>query len=172
MPKQKSISVDIKLLIKNIRLLVLDVDGVLTTGALWFTDKGEEIKVFNIYDGFGIKVLLQHGIEVAVISGRKSEAVNKRMAELGVKYVYQGIDYKLPILDELIKELRINYEQVAYIGDDLPDLPLIDTVGFGIAVNNAQPKVLQHAKLVTKTCGGMGAVREVCDLLLATKSEK
>lgn len=154
---------------KKIKLLVLDVDGVLTTGDLWFTDKGEEIKSFHVHDGIGIKALLRSGIDVAIISGRKTDAVSKRMAELGIKYVYQGIVDKMPILAQLIEKLDINYDQVAYVGDDLPDLLPLMQVGLGVAVNNATPKVLQCAKLITKVCGGKGAVREVCDLLLESQ---
>lgn len=154
---------------KKIKLLVLDVDGVLTTGELWFTDKGEEIKSFHVHDGIGIKALLRSGIEVAIISGRKTDAVSKRMAELGIKYVYQGIVDKMPILAQLTEKLGINYDQIAYVGDDLPDLSPLMQVGLGVAVNNATPKVLQCAKLTTKACGGKGAVREVCDLLLESQ---
>lgn len=153
-------------IICNIKLLVLDVDGVLTAGDLWFNANGEEIKIFHVHDGIGIKALLRAGIEVAIISGRKTEAVKVRMAELGVKHVYQGIADKLPVLAKIIKELGISYEQVAYVGDDLPDLGPLQQVGFGVAVSNATRQILQCAKYVTKACGGKGAVREVCDLLL------
>lgn len=153
---------------KNIRLLVLDVDGVLTDGSLFFTILGESMKVFHIHDGLGIKMLLQNGFMVAIITGRTVEATMKRLQELGVdeEYVYQGIDDKLTILDEIVAKLQLDYTQVAYMGDDLPDLPCVQKVGLGIAVNDAVQELRQEARLVTKTAGGRGAVREVCDLLL------
>ena len=155
---------------KNIKLLVLDVDGVLTTGALWFTARGEEIKVFHIHDGLGIKMLLRHGIEVAIISGRKSGAVSKRMQELGLQYVYQGIDDKLAVLYELSAKLNLEYEEIAYVGDDLVDIPPMTKVGLSVAVNNAVPDVRRQAEWVTEAQGGQGAVREVCELLLKAQN--
>ena len=153
---------------QEIKLLVLDVDGVLTTGDLWFTAQGEEMKVFNAQDGLGMNALLHNGIEVAIISGRKTQIVSKRMEELGVKYVYQGIVDKLPILSELVNQLNLSYAQVAYVGDDVPDIAPLKAVGLAVTVPNATHKVLNLPciKLITKSCGGKGAVREVCDLLL------
>lgn len=153
----------------NIQLLVSDVDGVLTDGKLWFSATGEEMKAFHIHDGLGIKRLLQHGIEVAIISGRKSAALSRRMQELGVKFVYQGIDDKLTVLANLIGMLHLHYENVAYIGDDLPDLPCMQKVGLSVTVRNAVVAVRQCAALITEAKGGRGAVREVCDLILSAR---
>jgi len=172
---EQSTGIDaITIIAKNIKLLVLDVDGVLTTGALWLTTSGEATETFHTRDGFGIKALLHHGVEVAIISGRKSAIVNKRMRELGVKqeHIYQGVDDKLPVLTALAAKLGVDYAQIAYVGDDLPDLPLIDIVGLGIAVNDAVNEVLYKAKWQTKAKGGRGAVREVCDLLLACQKNQ
>lgn len=157
-------------LAKNIQLLVLDVDGVLTDGMVWLGAAGEEcVKGFHIHDGLGIKMALQHGIEVAVISGRSSEIVAARLQELGVKqeYVYQGVDDKLAVLDKIVVALKLDYVSVAYVGDDLPDALCMQKVGLGIAVYNAVAELhQQHAVWTTQAKGGRGAVREVCDLLL------
>jgi 3-deoxy-D-manno-octulosonate 8-phosphate phosphatase (KDO 8-P phosphatase) len=151
---------------KLIKLLILDVDGVLTTGDLYYTDSNIEYKIFNTLDGHGIKMLQKTGVIVAIISGRQSDAVTKRAQDLGIKYVYQGKEDKCLIFNELLIELHLQPTQVAYMGDDLPDLPLICQVGLGIAVSNAHNFIKQHAHLTTQTSGGKGAVREVCDMLM------
>jgi 3-deoxy-D-manno-octulosonate 8-phosphate phosphatase (KDO 8-P phosphatase) len=153
----------------NIQCLVLDVDGVLTDGRLYYGEQGEIIKTFYVQDGLGIKLAQQAGITVAIISGRNSAIVQKRAAELNINHVYQGNDDKLPILDQLLTKLTLNYSQCAVIGDDLPDLPMIERVGLGIAVPNAVEAVKQQATWQTQREGGAGAVREVCDLLLAAR---
>ena len=150
----------------KIKLLILDVDGVLTDGKLYFSDNGIEIKSFNIKDGLGLKLLLRHGIEVAVISGRKSIATKNRMHELGIKHVYLGIDDKIKTFDHLKKKLLLKNKNIACMGDDLPDTPLMQKVGFSIAVKDAVPKVRALADYITKATGGNGAVRETCELLL------
>lgn len=155
----------------KIKLLILDVDGVLTTGKLFFTARGEEIKVFHVRDGYGMKALLGSGIEIAVITGRRSEALMYRMQELGVKYVYQGQENKNKAFLELKEKLCLNDDQIAYVGDDLPDLELIKLVGLGVAVVDAVEEVRSQAALVTKAKGGKGAVREVCDLILHAHQE-
>lgn len=153
-------------LAKKIRLLVLDVDGVLTNGSLWYTENGEHMKVFHAHDGYGLKALLKQDIQVAIISGRDTKMVNKRMEEFGVTHVYQGISNKLPVLDKLLQELNLDYSQVAYVGDDLPDLEAMQKVALSFAVSNATDRILQCATMITKHSGGNGAVREVCDFLL------
>ena len=150
----------------QIRLLVLDVDGVLTDGRLWFGPDGELVKSFHVRDGVGIKAVLGAGVEVAILSGRRSAAVERRAAELGLRHVRQGCDNKAEALRTLIAELGVAAGAVACIGDDTPDLPAMALVALPIAVADAHPDVLAAARHVTRLPGGAGAVREVCDLLL------
>ncbi len=152
---------------QHIKLLALDVDGVLTDGTLWFGAQGEELKRFHIHDGLGLKRLQKTGITIAIISGRFSLGVSRRMEELGISHIYQDCDDKLEIFKNLIKELAITPEEAAYVGDDLPDLPVLKVVGLSIAVANACPEVLAIAHWKTTKEGGKGAVREICDRLLA-----
>ena len=154
---------------KLIRLVVFDVDGVLTDGKLIFDESGREYKCFNTKDGHGIKMLLKSGVETAIISGRQSAAVAIRMAELGVEHVFQGREDKRSTFDELCASLSFRTEQVAYVGDDLPDLPLFNRVGLSIAVADAHQAVRQHADWCTSLAGGSGAAREVCDLVMAAQ---
>ena len=150
----------------RIRLLIIDVDGVLTDGGLIFDNRGEEYKRFNSLDGHGIRMLLDNGIEVAVITGRQSGIVAHRMQELGVTRVYQGNRDKLPAFEQLLADTGLAADEVAYVGDDLPDLAIMSRVGLSIAVENAHAFVKQHCDFVTTHSGGSGAVREVCDFLL------
>lgn len=150
----------------GIRLVAFDVDGVFTDGRFYLSDDGVETKAFHTQDGFGIRQLLNAGIEVAVISGRRSGAVERRMAELGVEHVVQGCRNKVAALDDLLATLRLTAEQCAFVGDDIPDLPLLKTVGFPIAVANAVPAVREQCAYTTTAPGGYGAVREVCELVL------
>lgn len=150
-----------------IRLLVLDVDGVLTDGRLHFGPRGEALKLFHVRDGLGIKQMARVGIEVAVISGRKSKMVTVRCRELGVRHVYQGVEDKLPEFERLCARLKIKPSACACIGDDVPDVPLMGKVALAFAVADAHPEARHAAHLVTKLPGGHGAVREVCDYLLA-----
>ncbi|SDJ91372.1 KdsC family phosphatase [Billgrantia gudaonensis] len=152
--------------LRQIRLLGLDVDGVLTDGRLYFQADGIEIKAFHTHDGHGIKLLQQAGIVVALITGRDSPMVSQRAAALGIQHVHQGVDDKLDVLGELCQRLDIGLEQVAYCGDDMPDLAPIQRVGVGISVPGAPSYVRRHADWVTATPGGHGAVREICDTLL------
>ena len=151
---------------KLIRLLIVDIDGVLTDGGLQFDNRGEEYKTFNSLDGHGIRMLLDCGIEVAVITGRQSKIVNHRMGDLGVKHIYQGNRDKLPAFEQLLVDTGNAASQTAYVGDDLPDLPIMQRAGFAIAVQNAHGFVKQHCDWVTTACGGHGAVREVTDFIL------
>ena len=155
---------------KKIRLLIVDIDGVMTDGGLQFNSQGEEYKTFNSLDGHGIRMLLESGIEVAVITGRSSGIVDHRMNELGVKHIYQGYRDKLPAYEKLLQDTDLKPEQAAYVGDDLPDLPIMRRVGFAIAVQNAHAFVKQHCDWVTRACGGNGAVREVTDFILQAQS--
>ena len=151
---------------RDVRLLVLDVDGVLTDGALYFSASGEELKAFNIQDGLGIKLVQAAGLEVAIVTGRRSHALELRARELGVTRIAQGVVDKLAAFDVLLKELALRPEQAACIGDDLPDLPLISRCGLGVTVPEAPRLLLDRAHYVTRRAGGRGAVRELCELLL------
>lgn len=151
---------------KKIKLLICDVDGVFSDGRIYLGNDGEELKAFHTKDGFGIKALGSSGVSVAVITGRRSAIVAKRMAALNVKHIIQGQEDKLPALLNLAKELAINIDEIAYIGDDMPDLPCITQVGLGIAVQDAHPMVISKADYTTFTRGGFGAVREICDLIM------
>jgi 3-deoxy-D-manno-octulosonate 8-phosphate phosphatase (KDO 8-P phosphatase) len=151
---------------KKLKLLILDVDGVLTDGKLFFDNQGNEYKSFHARDGHGIKLLRQTGVEVAVISGRKSNSVALRMKNLGIEYVYQGHENKQAAFDELIEKTGITPEQAAHVGDDLLDLPIMIKVGLAIAVNDANFAVKQRAHWCTTLPGGHGAVREVCDFIM------
>jgi 3-deoxy-D-manno-octulosonate 8-phosphate phosphatase (KDO 8-P phosphatase) len=152
-----------------IRLVVLDVDGVLTDGSI-LLGGGEELKSFHVRDGLGLKRLLAAGIEVAVVSGRSSAAVSQRMAELGVRFVFQGVDDKLPVIERLREGLGIEAAEVAVVGDDLPDVPAMESAGLAIAVADAQPEVRALAHWVTTAAGGRGAAREVAERLLSARA--
>ncbi|WP_031433945.1 3-deoxy-manno-octulosonate-8-phosphatase KdsC [Methylomarinum vadi] len=151
---------------KQVKLLILDVDGVLTDGRLFFDDQGREYKCFHARDGHGIKLLRQSGVEVAVISGRKSNSVALRMKNLGIEHVYQGHEDKIAAFHEVLAKTGVSAGQAAHVGDDLLDLPIMIRVGFAVAVNDANFAVKQHADWCTETNGGLGAVREVCDLIM------
>ncbi len=151
---------------KAIKLAVFDVDGVLTDGKLYFLVDGSEFKTFSTLDGQGIKMLINSGVRTAIITGRSTPVVERRAQNLGIQHLYQGREDKLVVLDELLAELGLQYEDVAYLGDDLPDLPAIRRVGLGMAVANANDFVRQHAHGVTHARGGEGAAREFCELIL------
>lgn len=156
----------LKNIIKKIRLLVLDVDGVLTDGSLYYHKDGEALKRFNVRDGQGIKLAQAYEIEIAIISGRECAIVQNRMTELGIKHIYQRCHDKGKRIKLLSTELGISLEEVAYIGDDILDVPPMEIVGLSACPKNAHPSVLQRAKLVTELPGGEGCVREVIDLIL------
>ncbi|MFZ2727714.1 MAG: 3-deoxy-manno-octulosonate-8-phosphatase KdsC [Methylococcaceae bacterium] len=151
---------------RQLKLLILDVDGVLTDGRLFFDNNGVEYKCFHARDGHGIKLLRQTGVEVAVISGRKSNSVALRMQSLGIELVYQGHENKIAAFEEIITKLNIGAEQAAHVGDDVLDLPIMHRVGLAIAVQDANFAVKQRADWCTQTMGGMGAVREICDFIM------
>ncbi len=156
---------------RNIRLLVLDVDGVLTDGHLWFGNSGEELKAFDIQDGLGIKLLARGGVATAIITGRRSALVTRRAQELGIQHLLQGREDKQQALIELCADLGLNPAETAYMGDDLPDLGAIRSAGLGIAPANAHPFVASHADHRTARRGGSGAVREACELILASQGK-
>jgi len=157
--------------LSDIRLVAFDVDGVFTDGRFYLSDDGVESKAFHTQDGYGIRQLLDKGIEVAVISGRQSGAVQKRMAELGVTHVILGCADKVAALDEIIAGLGISVIECAYVGDDIPDLPLLNHVGVSFAVANAVATLHEQCDVSTSASGGAGAVREVCELILGAQSQ-
>jgi 3-deoxy-D-manno-octulosonate 8-phosphate phosphatase (KDO 8-P phosphatase) len=154
----------------QVRLLVLDVDGVLTDGRLFYGPKGELLKSFHVRDGHGIRQVAAAGITVAIISGRKSTAVLRRAKELDIRHVIQGANDKLSALRKLAKARRVSLEECACVGDDTPDAPILAAAGVGVAVADAHQDALAVADLVTTRPGGQGAVREVCDWLLAART--
>jgi 3-deoxy-D-manno-octulosonate 8-phosphate phosphatase (KDO 8-P phosphatase) len=153
----------------KIKLLALDVDGVLTDGKIYLSDNGSESKCFCTRDGIGLKMLLKNGIEVAIITGRYSKALEHRMNQLGVKYVFQNQEDKTIAFAAIKKSLKLKNEQVAYIGDDSPDIPVLQEVGLSITVFDAHESVYKEVDYITTQAGGVGAVREVCDLILTAK---
>jgi 3-deoxy-D-manno-octulosonate 8-phosphate phosphatase (KDO 8-P phosphatase) len=157
---------------KGLKLFLLDVDGILTDGTITYTHEGNEIKSFHTRDGLGIRLLMESGLEIGLITARESEAVNRRVQDLGIKYVFQKAKNKLEIFENLLKELNLTPSEVGYMGDDWLDLPLLVRVGFAVTVDDAVPEVLQVAHYVTKRQGGRGAVREVCDLILEAQDTK
>ncbi len=157
-------------LLANIRLVAFDVDGVFTDGRFYLSNDGVESKAFNTQDGYGVRQVLLAGIEVAVISGRRSAAVQHRMDELGVRHVIQGCSDKIAAFEALTKELGIADAECIYVGDDVPDLPLLGKAGISMAVANAVAEVREFSDYTTQARGGFGAVREVCDLLLRART--
>lgn len=152
--------------LRRIRLLALDVDGVLTDGQLYFQADGIEIKAFDVQDGHGLKLLKRAGLEVALITGRDSPTVSRRAAALGIDHVFQGVEKKLPVLRDLCGRLGLTLEQAAYCGDDMPDVAVMRRAGVGISVPGAPDYIREHADWVTQRPGGHGAAREICDTLL------
>jgi len=155
----------------KIRMLVLDVDGVLTDGKLYFDHAGNELKAFNTRDGLGMKALQRCGIEVAVITGRKSRAVAHRMSQLGIKHVYQGREDKLNAFLHLLDITGLDEHEICYAGDDWIDLPVLMRAGLAISVADAEERVKEHAHWITQRNGGDGAVREMCNLILAAQGK-
>lgn len=149
-----------------IRLVIFDVDGVLTDGSLFIGDDGQEYKAFNSRDGHGMKMLQASGVDIGIITGRTSQVVKYRMDGLGIKHVYQGQLDKLPAFEELIQRLGLVPEQVAYVGDDVVDLPILIRAGLAIAVQDAHPLVKQHSHWITPHPGGRAAARDVCELIM------
>lgn len=152
-----------------VKILLLDVDGVLTDGKLYFGNNGEELKAFNIYDGLGIKFLQRNGIPVGIVTGRTSQLVTRRAADLGIEIVVQGREDKLAAIRELLAQHKLQLHEIAYMGDDLQDLTAIQQVGLGMTVANASTLIKQQAKWTSNYAGGNGAVREACELILAAQ---
>jgi 3-deoxy-D-manno-octulosonate 8-phosphate phosphatase (KDO 8-P phosphatase) len=155
---------------KQIRLALFDVDGVMTAGALYYGSQGIESKHFHVHDGQGMKLLQKSGVMIGIITTCQSDIVKRRMHDLGIEHVYQGQVDKLPAYEDIKQKLNLQDQHIAYVGDDLPDLPILDRVGLAITVCNA-PKVMhQYVHWVTKKKGGKGAVREVCELIMQAQN--
>jgi len=150
----------------KVRLFIFDVDGVLTDGSLSYGAEGEMIKTFNVHDGLGIKLLQEAGIKTAIISARRTPIVLARAKDLGIDYVHQGGHDKLTPFKALLAELGLQEEQVAFIGDDVVDLPLLSRVGFAVSVPNGRQEAHQRSHYITEAAGGRGAVREACEFVL------
>ena len=156
---------------ERIRLVAFDVDGVLTDGSITLTDGGEQIKSFSVTDGTGIKYLMRAGLDVALITGRSSRAVEHRAAELGIEYVFQGAKRKIEPYEALLEMTGLTDENVAYVGDDLPDIPILRRCGLGIAVADAADEVKEAADRITAARGGKGAAREVAEFILKAQDK-
>ncbi len=154
---------------KKVELLLLDVDGVLTDGGIIFNSQGEEIKVFSVLDGMGIKLLQKAGVEVGILSSRYSKPVEIRAKELGIELVIQGNLDKLSVVEKILRDKGVPLERVGFVGDDWVDLPVLRRVGFAVAVANARAEVKEHVHYVTTLEGGKGAVREVAEIILKAK---
>ena len=160
---------ELKAIARRIRLLALDVDGVLTDGRIHYSGEGEEMKSFSILDGLGIKLVRHCGTQVAIITARRSGAVERRARELGIDHCVQGREDKLEALRELLAGTGLTLAETAYMGDDLPDVPIFMRCGFAVAVPHAMPSVREHAHYVTAREGGHGAVRELAEFILAAQ---
>ena len=164
--RQAGLDDDARRRARAVKLMIFDVDGVLTDGTLYYSERGEELKAFNIRDGHGIKMLRQHGVEVALITGRSSRIVELRAANLGITHVYQGAEDKRTAYTALLQLLALTGEQCGCMGDDLLDLPLITRCGFAASVPAAPEAVRSRVHFLTRAGGGQGAVREVCEFIL------
>ena len=154
---------------KLISLIAFDIDGIMTDGGLYFSDSGEEFKRFNSLDGHGIKMLKSSGIQVAIITGRTSRCVTKRAENLGIEYVYQGVERKLEAMIDLLDKLDLSRDATAYMGDDVVDLCVMRHVGLSISVPDSPQIVHEHSDYITKRRGGHGAVREACELIMSAQ---
>ncbi len=166
-----SVSKDVFQRAENIRLLICDVDGVMSDGLIYMGNHGEELKAFNVRDGYGIRCLITSDIEVAIITGRNAKLVENRAKTLGITHLYQGQSNKLVAFEKILSDLSLSPSQVAYIGDDLIDWPVMEKVGLSVAVADAHPLLLPKAHYVTRIAGGRGAVRELCDLILQAQGK-
>jgi len=167
----EGISEEVRSKARQVRLVALDVDGVMTDGRLYFDQSGQEMKAFSTRDGMGIKALQRSGIPVALITGRQSPMVTQRARELAISLVFQGVDDKLQALQAVLGASGLSAEQVCYAGDDWIDLPVIGRVGFSVTVADADPLVRQQVDWVSAEAGGMGAVRALCNLILAAQGK-
>ena len=165
MTKYSELNPSIQRKMASIRGLCLDVDGVLTDGQITYTVQGDELKAFHAHDGWGLQKLRSIGIKIAIITGRTSEIVDRRAPELEIQHIYQGAEDKVEALMDFCNRMKLEPRSIAYIGDDIPDLPVFEQVGLAVAVPNAVDDILEAADIVTTRAGGHGAVREFCELL-------
>lgn len=161
---------DVQKLASQIQLLILDVDGVLTNGQFLLGPNGEEYKQFNTQDGQGMRSIMDHGIQIGIITGRQSQVVEHRAKDLGLSFLYQGCREKLTALQDMQNQAKLDLEQIAYVGDDWPDIAVMQKVGLPIAVNNARQETKEAAVYITQANGGEGAVRQVCELILKAQN--
>ncbi len=159
----------LKKILDSIKMVILDVDGVLTDGSIILDNEGNEFKRFNVRDGHGIKMLHKAGIRVAIITGRKSKVVLRRADELGIEDIYQGCHNKVHAYQQILAKYNLRDEEVCYIGDDVVDIPLLKRVGFSVVPRDADPVTCSYALYITKNNGGRGAVREICDMIIYTR---
>ncbi len=152
--------------LKHVKLLLLDVDGVLTDGSIIYNDNGAETKVFNVKDGLGIKLLMEVGIKVGIVTGRISKALYHRCNNLGISLIFDGVHEKASVLELISEQTGILDKEIAFVGDDLPDLPLLRRVGLSIAVSDAHKTVIENVDMITSAKSGAGAVREICEAIL------
>jgi 3-deoxy-D-manno-octulosonate 8-phosphate phosphatase (KDO 8-P phosphatase) len=157
--------------LKKVKWLILDVDGVMTDGRIIMDDQGRELKHFDVRDGHGIKLIQRYGVETAILTGRKSKAVDFRAKDLGIKKVYQEAFNKREVFEKILQEHRLTAKETAYVGDDIVDLPVLKRVGFSAAVADAHETVKKHVDYVTKHRGGRGAVREICEMILKAQGK-
>ena len=157
--------------IKRVKILILDVDGVLTDGSIIYTDDGRELKRFDVKDGHGIKLLMRSGVGVAMVTARESEAVARRARDLGVEDLFQGQKEKVTAFNEILKKRGISADETAYVGDDLIDLPVLRKAGFSVAVSDAVDEVREGVDYVTRLSGGRGAVREITELIMRVQGK-
>lgn len=157
--------------LRKIKMVIMDVDGVLSDGRMILNDKGIETKIFNTYDGAGIVYLQRAGFKTAIITGRYSKAVIYRAKELGITEVHQNAKYKIEALNKILRKYNLSTEEVCYIGDDLPDIPIMRMAGYAVAVRNARPEVKKYAHFVTGLNGGQGAVRELAEKILRAQNK-
>lgn len=157
--------------LKRIELVLLDVDGVLTDGSIVYDDHNTETKTFNAKDGLGIRLLMDAGVGVGIVTGRAAPALRHRCANLGITLIFDGVKDKGAVLSDIVRKTGVAAEHIAFVGDDLPDLPLLKKVGTAVAVADAHPFVRSHAHLVTRAAGGRGAVREICEAILEARGD-
>jgi len=156
---------------KRLKLMAFDVDGVLTEGLLYYTDSGIEIKAFNGHDGVGLRMLQRAGISLAIITGRNSLCVEKRMKDLDIEHVFQGIDNKLEVMQSLLSKLGLSPDEAGYMGDDIVDLQVLDVCGFAAAPADCQERVKNYVQVISSKGGGRGAVREICEFILDARGD-
>jgi len=155
--------------LQKIKLAIFDIDGVFTDGHLYYTAQGETIKAFSVLDGHGIKILKRNKIKVAIISGKKTEALLARMKDLQIEDLHCGVDYKLPIYEQLLKKYNLSKDEVCYMGDDIPDYPILKNCGLSVCAKNSHAIILNTCDWVIDIVGGSGAVRQLCDAIIIAK---